>query len=439
MRQSKLKQDVVPARRNKRTKMTVIKDRNIPVYYEKFDQIKEYLHQNSSLAMILIDGSKIDRIEQEYGKSIYGNVLSTLKRIVAEMKGTQIRQSDIATVNHAQGDQFLIFLSKKREEKGFQSGDIEGFADRISRYINGTMFKTIFPLLHKRPKISVGYSLAIHNPLIQEERLIHKLIEDAKIMANYQEFRNAIRNKEKLQEIIIKEEITTVYQPIINMITRKIIGHEALSRGPKNTEYENPYVLFSIAEESGLLFELDRLCRKRALINAKGIKEGLRIFVNVIPTTIHDPEFRGKYLTDFLIDLNINPRNIVLEVTERLAIENFEIFKEATDYYSNLGFAIAVDDTGTGYSNLENLIKLKLEYVKIDISLISEIDKNPLKKELVRAIVHIARNIGAEVIAEGIETKEEMNTLLDIAVIYGQGFLFARPDNPFPEINSIEF
>lgn len=423
---------------NKKTE-TLAQDNHIPVYHDRIDQIIEYLHQNSSLGMILIDGSKIDSIEQEYGKRIYGNVLSTLRQIVAGMKGTQIRQADIVTINHSEGDQFLIFLSKKREEKGFQSGDIERFADRIAQHINGAIFKTIFPLFRKRPKINVGYAISIYNPLIQEERLLNRLIEDAKTMANYQEFRSAMRNKEKLQELIIKEEITTVYQPIVNMTTRKIIGYEALSRGPKGSEYENPCVLFSIAEESGLLFELDRLCRKRALINARGLKKGLLVFVNVIPTTIHDPEFRGKYLADFLADLKISPRSIVLEVTERLAIENFEIFKEAADYYSKIGFAIAVDDTGTGYSNLETLIKLKLQFVKIDISLVRNIGSNPLKKELVRAIAHIAKSINAKVIAEGIETKEEMQTLMGLSVAYGQGFLFARPNNPFPKISSLEF
>lgn len=411
---------------------------DIPVYHEKLDDIKKILKESSNLGMILIDGTKFNKIEHEYGTKIYSVVLENLKKIINGMRKSQIREDDIITLNHEEGDQIYIFLSKKRDNKKFFSGDLESSADRLTKYINDNMFTTIFPLLKKRPKISIGYAFMIYNSLIKEERLINKLIEDAKIMADYQEFKILMRNKEKLQELIIKEEIITIYQPIINMLSQTIIGYEALSRGPKGTEYENPYVLFNIAEETGLLFELDRLCRRRAFINAKGINDNLKLFVNILPTSIHDPEFKGKYLKDFLKDIKISARSVVLEVSERQVIENFDIFREASNYYSDIGFAIAIDDTGTGYSSLKSLIKLELEYIKIDISLIRDIDKNLIKRELVKAIDQVANNVNAKVIAEGIETKDEMKALVDIGIIYGQGFLFGKPETPFSKINFIE-
>ncbi|MDD5067823.1 MAG: EAL domain-containing protein [bacterium] len=409
----------------------------IPTYEEEFSHIKEYLAKDNNLKLIMIDASKINKIEQDYGKKIYSSVLDTLSKVIAEMRKKLIRREDIIAINHVNGDTFYIFLSRYRKEKHFQMGDLESVADRVQHYVNEKMFITVYSLLKRRPRINVGYAITIYNPLIQEERLIDKLIQDARTMTDYREFKTYMRNKEKLQELILKQEIKTIYQPIVNLKTHEIIGYEALSRGPRNTEYENPFILFNIAEETGLIFELDSLCRKKAFLNARGIKKEHNLFINIIPTTIHDPEFKGEYLQQFLQDLKISPRRVVLEVSERQIIENFDIFRRATKYYADLGFAIAIDDTGTGYSNLQTLLQLRMQYIKIDITLIQNIDKDSVKQELVRALVQIASNINVMSIAEGIESKAELKTLMELGVSYGQGFLFARPAPPFSKINNI--
>ncbi|MBW1742647.1 MAG: EAL domain-containing protein [Deltaproteobacteria bacterium] len=388
--------------------------------------------------MIIIDASKINKIEHEYGKDIYGDVLKSLLEIMTGMAGNQIRTDDILTVNHTEGEQFYVFLSKKRTEEPYQSRHIETVAERVGEHINEEMFKTVFPLLKKAPRISVGYAITIHNPLIREERLINKLIEDAKVMADYLEFRALMRSKEKLQEIITKEEIYTIYQPIVDLVIPKTVGYEALSRGPINSGYENPYVLFTIAEETDLLFELDRVCRRRSLINAQGIPDDQKLFVNILPSAVHDPEFKGKSLTSFLDDIKISPTSIVLEISERHAIDNFPLFKEASDYYSDIGFALAIDDTGAGHSNLKSLVEININYVKLDISLIRNVDKDPLRQEIVKAMIQIGNSIGAHVIAEGIETPAELKALLNLGLIYGQGFLFGKPAPPFSGAKFIE-
>ncbi len=112
-----------------------------------------------------------------------------------------------------------------------------------------------------------------------------------------------MRNKEKLQELILKESIRTVFHPIVDLVKNEILGYEALTRGPAGTEYENPYILFDIAQETDLLFELDRLCRKKALQNAFGINPKHKLFLNCLPSAVLDPEFRDAYLQSFLKDL----------------------------------------------------------------------------------------------------------------------------------------
>jgi EAL domain-containing protein (putative c-di-GMP-specific phosphodiesterase class I) len=398
-----------------------------PSYHSQLDRIKQNLTENRSLSLLLIDASSLERIEQSYGKKIYRDIMTLLHRIVVGLRGDVIRKEDILTVNRQGGDQVLIFLAKKRDEKAFFSTDLEGVSDRVSKHLNEKIFKDVFPYLKGRPNITVGHAIVLYNPLVQEESLIERLIEDAKTMARFQKFKSEVRNKEKLQEIIIKEEIKIVFQPIADLKSRKVIGYEALSRGPQGTEYENPYFLFDIAREVGLIFELDRICRKKALIQAAQIDAQVKLFVNCLPTTIHDPEFKGAYLKEFLADVRRSPHNVVMEISEREAIDDYAAFRGAIAHYSDLGFSIAVDDTGAGYSSLEAIVELQPNFLKLDISMVRGIHTNLLKQEMVKAMVAFSRNMNAKIIAEGIETQEELDTLIRLGIPLGQGFFLGRP------------
>lgn len=411
------------------------KQKVIPAYQDIIEEICPSLINNLSLAVLYINCSRINRIERYFGKKIYLDILKNIHNVLLNMKGREIRKDDIIVSHEKGGSEFIIFLAKKREDKNFQSTDLESLCDRITDYLNNSIAKFAFHYLRGSPNIVIGYAVILYNPLIREERLISKLIDDAKLMSTYQEFKKKMRNKEKLQELILKESIRTFFQPIVDLTKNEIMGYEALTRGPEKTEYESPYILFDIAEETEMLFELDRLCRKMALKNANGISLQHKLFLNCLPSAVLDPEFRDNYLKIFLEDLKLNPRNIVLEITEREAIENFDLFRKAIKYYSDIGFSIAVDDMGAGYSSLETIVELKPQYIKLDISIIRGIDKNMLKQELIKAIIGLSKRMNSLVIAEGIETKEELGSLKQIGISLGQGFLFAKPAPPFSPIN----
>lgn len=406
----------------------------ITSYQKMNDRICSLLVSNHSLACLYIDCSNMNKIEGHFGKKIYLDVLKKIHRLLLDIKGKYLRQDDIIVSNGVAGDEFFVFLAKKRYDRDFYPTDLESLCNRITALLNNSVNPVTIPYLRGRPKIAVGYAVIIHNPLIRDERLINKLTEDAKHMSTYQEFKRQMRNKEKLQELILKKSIKTVFQPVVDFTNNEIIGYEALTRGPEGTEYEYPYILFDVAEETDLLFELDRLCRKEAFQNARGINPKYKLFLNCQPSAVLDPEFRDSYLESLLEDSNINPFNVVLEVTEREAVKDYDLFKEAATYYSDIGFAIAIDDTGTGYSSLESVVELKPKYIKLDISLIRGIYKNILKQELIKAIVGLSKKMHSIVIAEGIEAEDELNTLKEIGINFGQGFFFAKPAPPFPDI-----
>lgn len=399
----------------------------LPAYQEELFMIKSMLKESDSLALIFIDASQMNKIERMYGKKAYGAVLRTLKELMLKMQGKEIRLDDIITVYSIEGEEFLIFLSRKRQNQSFHTSDIEGLAMRIGAHLNRQLFNTVHQYLKTRPKVTVGYSIAIYNPLIQEERQIYKLIDDAKQMTHYQQFRDTMRNKEKIQELIFKEAITTYFQPIVQLSDYALLGYEALSRGPIGTEYESPAFLFEISSEVDLSFELDRFCRGKAFENARLAGLDQQLFVNCLPAAIYDPEFMGEQLETLLKERDLKPSQIVMEISEQYAIESYELFREAVDYYRELGFSIAIDDTGAGHSSLETVVELRPDILKLDLSLIRGVDQTIVKQELVRAIVSLANSMQCQVIAEGIETQEELDMLLKLRVPYGQGYLIGRP------------
>lgn len=403
----------------------------LPSYQEELKRIQSVLARDGALALLFIDASKIQKIEQSFGKIVYRKVLKSMTDLILGLKGKEIRNSDILTVYGAEGEQYLVFLTRKREGRQFYSSDLEGLVDRLSNLFSMELSKTVLPYHKAQPRIAVGHAITIYNPLIQEERQIYRLIEEAKLMSQYQQLRQVMRNKEKIQELIIKEEIRTLFQPIVNLSDLKVLGYEALSRGPQGTEYESPIHLFATASEADLSFELDRLCRRKAFLNAGSLKDDHRLFVNCLPAAIHDPLFKGEALEVLLKETRLSPRRVVLEISEKDAIDNFPLFRSAVDYYTDLGFAIAVDDTGAGHSSLESVIELKPQFLKLDISLVRGIDKKPVQQELLRAIMTLAAFMNSTVVAEGIETRGELDMLLSLGVSFGQGFLIGRPSPQF--------
>ena len=165
---------------------------------------------------------------------------------------------------------------------------------------------------------------------------------------------------------------------------------------------------------------------------ARALPQGKKLFINVLPSALYDPEFQGDSLIRQLDQLGLSPDRIVLEITEKYAIENYGVFAEALGEFTRLGFQIAVDDVGAGYSGLEKIAHLNPNYLKLDRELIKDIDSSYIRREMARALKAFADKIGSTIIAEGIEREVERQTLVDLGIQYGQGFLLARPAAALP-------
>jgi EAL domain-containing protein (putative c-di-GMP-specific phosphodiesterase class I) len=235
------------------------------------------------------------------------------------------------------------------------------------------------------------------------------------------------RRRTEFIELVLDRKVTSVYEPIVDVNTRTVFGYEALARGPEGSDLRSPLTLFGIAEKEDLVFELDCLCRASGLEGAIDYPKGTKLFLNIRPTTIHDPNFKAEKLIGTLERCQLQPSDVVFEISEQESIHNFETFLEIRDYYRGLGFQIALDDTGAGYAGLESMVRLSPEFIKVDRSFVSGVDQDPVRQDLLGALQAVAGRTGSRIIGEGLDTLEELETLAALGIEFGQGWLFGKP------------
>ncbi len=400
---------------------------SIRSYGEEIGAISEQLRKNGALGLIVVDASALEAIERRYGADAYRRSTQELRTLVLEVCQSELEPDDLITSGESGADEVVIFLFRARDNDSFYREGLPALASALSDQLAQNGNRIVYPYHREASVLPVGHGLALHNPGLREERQVREALgqgrRDAQLNAGIE-----ARNRCKyFTDLVLAEDVTILYEPIVNLTTREILGYEALVRGPWGSEVHSPGSLFQMAEETGLVFELDCLCRRTALRGARGLPPGKLLFLNCLPTAIHDPSFREDVLRRTLEDLRLRPSDVVLEISEKESVGNFAIFREARDYYGELGFKVALDDTGVAYGSLEAVMELSPDYIKMDLSLVRSIDTDPPRQELLRALHAVAGKLKAEIIAEGIETSEELATIQSVGVPYGQGYLFGRP------------
>jgi EAL domain-containing protein (putative c-di-GMP-specific phosphodiesterase class I)/GGDEF domain-containing protein len=235
-----------------------------------------------------------------------------------------------------------------------------------------------------------------------------------------------------LDQILAHGDLHCLFQPILSLSERRLVGYEALTRGPSNGPLHSPLTLFSIARSSGRLSELELLCRRKACTRFRDLKLEGKLFLNVSPESLLEPTHQPGRTLQLLQTFGISPSDVVIELTEQTPIEDFSLLDTALHHYRAMGFSIALDDLGAGYSSLRLWSELRPDYVKIDRHFIEGIHLDAVKREFVGSILKMAHASRAQVIAEGIEMAEELAVLSEMGVDLVQGYLLGRPSETPP-------
>ena len=395
-------------------------------YSAHVDAIGSALSRDGAFGMILIDASALEKVERRYGVDAYRKAIGELRGIVGETCRHDLKPEDLIVAGSACPDELVILFFRPRNEDVFYRERLPSLTRQLVDRLASEGHKVVYPYDREPPQLPMGYATFFHDPGLRPERQILAALELARRDARLNE---AIARRERhrlFENLVLAEDVAILYEPIVNITTREVLGYEALVRGPWKTDVHSPDRLFQLAEETGLTFELDCLCRRTALRGARGLEAGRKLFLNCLPTAIHDPAFRGEAMREALEDLRLRPEDVVFEISERESIDNFSIFREARDYYKELGFQIALDDTGVAYGSLEAVMELEPDFIKVDMAFVRGIDTDATRQEMLRALHAVAGKLGGQIIAEGIENNGELETLQGLGIPYGQGYLFGR-------------
>jgi diguanylate cyclase (GGDEF)-like protein len=232
----------------------------------------------------------------------------------------------------------------------------------------------------------------------------------------------------ELVEILHAQNLSALFQPIIDINKAAIIGYEGLIRGPSGSVLHSPATLFKTARICKRSAEVEYLSRRVILGAFARLSGNGKIFLNISPDILLQQGFKTGETLKYIEEIGLSPQQVIIEITENVPTVDYCQLREAVVYYRNMGFEIAIDDLGEGFSGLRLWSELRPDYVKIDQHFIQGINLDPIKRQFVSSIQEIARKSGAKIIAEGIETEAELLVVQEIGIAFGQGYHIARPN-----------
>jgi EAL domain-containing protein (putative c-di-GMP-specific phosphodiesterase class I)/CheY-like chemotaxis protein len=248
-------------------------------------------------------------------------------------------------------------------------------------------------------------------------RVVHELIHHVEEAARAED--EAARKRRRIEALIRGEGLEMVFQPIVDLASRSVVGHEALARFMLEPR-RDPRRWFEEAHQLGLGVELEVAAVRGACEHAPELPSDAYLAVNVSPVTAESPELR-QVLSESRVE------RIVLEVTEHAPVEDYGRFRSAVNGVREHGARLAVDDAGAGFASLRHILELEAEIIKLDSSLTHSLEDDPRRRSLASALIEFGRRTGAAVVAEGIESELQVSELRRLGIRLGQGYHLGRP------------
>lgn len=370
---------------------------------------------------MLLDCDDFGRINEGLGHAV-GDVV--LKEMVQRIT-TTLRPSDY--VARIGGDQFVILLMDTQLAEALLIAERVRLcvAESPIRNSNDNIFMTA----------SIGVALLPYEISSVEELLslvrhaLKSSKKGGKNRVSHQEDTNSGGTGERRDLDIVQvlrqgECFRCVKHPMYRLADEKKVGYELLSRGPAGA-FEMPYDFFRIAIENNILTRVDLRCMKSCVDMAGQLEPGSRFDVNLFPSTILDTPI-DRLIALFPEDKSIG--TFCVEISEQQFIGDPSYLKEHTAALKKAGILVGIDDVGFGRSSLESLILLEPDVVKVDIKYVAGIAVDPQKQRLLRRLVKVVQALGAELVAEGVESREDLEVVRDMGVQYAQGYLWGYPN-----------
>ncbi len=406
---------------------------NLPNRFLALDRlnlmIRESRRNNSKLAVLFLDLDGFKRINDSMGHDAGDRLLV----MVAQRLSALIREID--SVCRLGGDEFIILLNKIDK-----ISDAQLVAEHLL-----SQFKNFFTLDERELVITISIGIASYPEDGSSSDELLRNADTAMYRAKemgrntYQNYTPSMNKdishrlaiEEQLHAALSREEFSVLYQPLIDLKTHMIIGVEALLRwhssvlGPISPEDFIP-----IAEQSSSIDKIGQYVLSEAIAwttKWRAISnQGFSTAVNLSPTQFRNPKL-GTMISELLKKHNLPASALEVEITEGVLLSGYPDLDETINTFKNLGIGISMDDFGTGYSSLSYLRSYPFDTLKIDRSFINDISVDKADRELINAAISMGHGLGLKVIAEGIETEDQLSHLIQLGCDIGQGYLFSKP------------
>jgi EAL domain-containing protein (putative c-di-GMP-specific phosphodiesterase class I) len=383
--------------------------------------VKEAFLKGLDVVVIVFTLKNIDQLAEQLGPTHYPKFMNSIKKYFQQAIEQEVSVKNLVSLNETQSSGIALFL-KVDYEKHYIS-DIEKIMNKVRLTVEDDM-KLKYPAI--LPQFTNGYMFvdktnhsvekAVSRACLQAESMGERIAD-----AKFNEMIFAMK------KIINQKNIKLLAQPIVDVATNEIRALEMLSRGPQGTVLENPLPLFSVAKQTGTLYDLEMIVLEKAFqqIIDTGTKHD--IFVNCTPLTLGSLRFIGDLKVLLKRYRRLSPQRIFFEITEQDPIDGLSNLRYNLKVLRLMGFRVAVDDTGSGYANLNTICEILPDIIKIDRSVIEDIDKSSIKESMLKGLLLVANEAGSQVVAEGIERKEEASVIIRNKVHLAQGYFYARP------------
>ncbi len=433
----------------------------LPGFHAVYQRIRETIQADRPFAVCFLDVRNFRHYNRRYGYARGDEVLRMTAQVVSRV--LQSRGRDLDFFGHPAADDFVLITDPE---------DLEGLLAEILSQFDSRMIPLYDPADARRgcfywtdrsgKAVRSGLlflSIAVITDEAERPAHVARMLEQgAELLALAKKSRKSVWVRERrcaamagsrpprvpsgrtaqesplfpseedhagvFQEILKSRSVRLVLQPIVYLETGGVFGYEALLRGPHGTYFESPVTLFGMARQMERAHELDLVSLQSLLQAAAALPAGTRVFFNVSPESIFSPIFREvcRGMGDAL-----DPARVVLEVTRKRRILDFRRFRESLSFFRELGIRLALDDAQAGTLSLQTLLELMPDYVKTDLSVTRDIQKDQDKQRVFRRFLEFCERNRMDLIAEGVESQPEKQYLLAAGARLAQGFFFARP------------
>jgi EAL domain-containing protein (putative c-di-GMP-specific phosphodiesterase class I) len=399
----------------------------LPALPAVMEDIRRIVESRGAAEVVYLDLGRSGGQELKLGWAAYDEAVREFAGLLLALRDTgPLGPADIVCLHTVRSDRFLVFLGASDADvlaaRRAPGGRKELVVGALRRAIDHSPADS--PLRSFR--LASGHARIANDPVVRSERAIQQAVASAVLMSLLErEGIEAVR-RDELSRLIALGDVRAVFHPIVRLSDRQVIGHEALTRPVSGLSFDSVEELFAFAESTELLMDFERLCRKTAILAAASVPDLGLLFLNASPQAVEDPDWSAGGMDRLLAQSGMAPADVVIEITERVAIVKHDDFQAALRAFKARGYRVAVDDMGAGYSSFQALASIEPDFLKFDVSLVRDIDRSSIKRGLLDSLRQLAEKIGARVIAEGVEREEERDALLALGIELAQGFVFHR-------------